>query len=498
MANFDDDNLNDGIEADDGTDPSQPNQNQDTDALWLAKKKALRQVIQNANTPGLQPQTPGAPATPSVATQKQQMVDQGTGLRDSGPNTGAVPGSYVPTPDAALDRKVISSFINDYANSIHSFDADTLEKKREEIYDQLAPDSPKMQAALQPYNTQLAQSIQDMKDLQEQKKDVVQKSQYAQAAESLGNALAQFAAGMYGAKHGVDMSGVHYSNVDFSKNMQAQLGTLDDQINMLKEGRTDTIRQREEERARQLKGGEEQMQLATTGEKDEVENSRDLAKLRLNTAVDIYRSQTSHYNQLALRAQQMQMTGDRQAARQVDHDYKDVGNKVQGLDEAIGMLQGLDKGDIKDDTKAQEQLNKSLAKAGISPQDMQDSMKSKAFFGLFNSEDKQAGIKYLSALRDQAKDAFGKLDQSRQSLLQNTTGMSNATPDKFQFGTKGQPVQQAAASAQPAPASAPAAPAAPSAPTTVKVRNKQTGQTGTIPASNLKAAIDSGQFEQVQ
>lgn len=487
MATFDDENMNAGMDQED---PSQPNMNQNQQDLWLAKKKMLRQVIQNANNPQTTANPSDAAPAPSAGVQAQQQKDPVTGIRD---DAGAGQ-SYVPTPEAALDRKVMNNFINQYTASLHSFDADALEEKRQELEDQLAPSSPKMQAALKPYDDALSTNIAQMKEIQDQKKGAVQTTQYAQAAEALGNALAQYAAGLYGAKHGVDMSGVRYSQVDWQKNLGNQLGLLDDQIKQLQQGRGETLRQRDEQQNRLVQGGTQALNIATTGEKEAQSQSQDVAKLRLNAAVEVYRSQTAQYAQAANKAQQLAASGQRTGLHQIDADSKDLGNRVKGIDQAIGTLKGLDSGDIKDDTKAQELLNKALAQAGISPQDLADNEKGKAFFGLFNTTgDKQAGIKYLNALRSQAQDAYSKLSDSRTQLLQNTAGAAPAANDKFQFGQQGQAPQQAPAAAQPTPSTAPAATAG-----TVRVRNKQTGQTGSIPAANLQAALSSGQFEQIQ
>lgn len=466
-----------------------PEPQQDPAELALKKQKALRDALKNQANPQQAPTLPTANTAPSASTLQSRLREPTTGIYDTG-NVNPQDTANMPSYDQVLDRKTVDDFVKRFATGSKPFDADKLEQKRKEIFDQLAPDSPKMQAALQPYEDQLDDYTQQMKDLQGQKMDMINKSQWAQAAESFGNALAQYAGGLYGMKHGVDTSGMKFSNVDWQGRLKNQMDALGGQLDVLKEGRGLALQERGQEQARQLRGGEEAYQGAVLGEKEDVERSQQMAKARLQAAMELGRAELTGYTNMTYRAQRMAATGDRAGLREVDQNYKEMGGKLQGLNDAISTLKGIDSGSLKDDDRNQTRLNQALAKAGLDAASLQDKMQRTGFLSMFRGPDTQAGVQYLTALQAKAQDAYGQMDKAHSDLFQKVTGMQRPDAMKLQLGGTQQPATPAAPTGgQPAGNSLEGA---------VRVRNKMTGQVGTIPYANLDAALKSGQFEEAK
>jgi len=77
------------------------------------------------------------------------------------------------------------------------------------------------------------QILERLNQLPEARQNAQTRTEWAQLAEKVGHALTQIGAGMYGLKHGVDMSGVKFDKTDWASVLDKRLKILDTEMGQL-------------------------------------------------------------------------------------------------------------------------------------------------------------------------------------------------------------------------------------------------------------------------
>ncbi len=246
----------------------------------------------------------------------------------------------------------------------------------------------------------------------------------AQMIEILGQALAQLAAGWYGLKHGVDMSGVQFKLSDWSDNYRRIAKKLDREVETI-EGREKITRQefKDKERAAEkaAAAAEKRATRAYYTEKSDFE-SRESRRV-------------SQENRLKAESRRLMVTSvveqNRNAARDVKNAEKADNKQRQSLISSYKLKKAEAERRVKDLTRDIDNLNKAF-KAGKEA-DIEfylskvleldkETIRDISGSGWFNLEDKQDIQPLIDARKLQLETEQGIIDDAYEKIISYTEG----------------------------------------------------------------------------
>lgn len=406
----------------------------------VPQKKSLAEAMQGMPQPVTAPSA-NSPANLSTSLAQAQPVASSVSNSSGGGAQGR-------------DMQIIGDMFDQAQQNVKAFDSDKVKQANDAAFAKLKPDSPEMQEAMKPYNAQLNNIADQMQQIRQQQNDVVNSNEWAHLGETLGNAMTQYAAGLYGAKHGVDISGVKYSQTDWEARMKNRIGMMDNQLKDLAEQRGIATKQADEQQGVLKAQAERESNIALVGEKERTEKDYQSMNNRTKAVADAYISQVNAANANARMAQQMSMQfahmdrqGQEFAINNMDKSYKQQGAQLKGLDQAVGILTDYAKGNIQDNDKSRMELNKALGQAGIDPSDLEKNMEYSRWFGLSTGSDPQKGVQYLQQLKAKYQDAAQQTYQAYAPIYKKVTGTDLPPEHVSKVGSltsPAQPQQQAA------------------------------------------------------
>lgn len=355
--------------------------------------------------------------------------------------TATSPVGEPPTPAAASDRKDLNSMIQQTIKNVKPIDMEKLQNNVESIYKkfdmddpQLAQTNPDLYQRAKEYKDKIQNIAGSIASLRDQAKDESNRSDWMRVAEQVGNAVAQFGAGLYGARHGVDTSGIKFSKNDWDAQLKNKLELLNNQVGDLYKQQGLAATEHEKQEARAGRAAERTAGMLMTGEKERIETERHLAQGQITALVEGFRSQQSaaqHQAQmaqgLALSMHKLNDQEQKTALGKLDKMQKDADTKLKGIDSAISMLDQMDKGDIKESDKAnQDKFKQALAISGLNASELDEKMNrpgtAGAIMQFFAGQDKQAGISYLKNIKAEKQKELEAIKNSYDNAYSRATG----------------------------------------------------------------------------
>lgn len=172
--------------------------------------------------------------------------------------------------------------------------------------------------------------IAELRSLSQQAEDRLAKGELI---ETLSNAITQFAAAMYGNKHGVDMSGLKFNKTDWDAKIDRSIAKFRDQIKSIEQEQVGAERsaEREQDVAFRKEGLKAQLAEAARRAKDQ-EKGRELQARGL----DISEGKIQGAQQAKAAEQQQKMSKQIDAILAAPEDKKDDDQKAKELSLLLG------------------------------------------------------------------------------------------------------------------------------------------------------------------
>lgn len=400
---------------------------QDAASKDAAKKKAINSLRNKIN-----PDAEQVAEVSSPVDVPQTEVDAETGIGPAAVNmkqgavTAKAPAEAAPiksdmpeggsaTPEGQSDAKMLSHYRKMLTSP--EVDISNIPSIKSRIDTFLAPaNNPEYTA----YGNQIDKLTGELADIKTRRGEEINKNEWMQVAQQLGNALLQLGAGAYGMKHGLDMSGVKFSQGDWESRLKNRLDNLQDQANELRTSRTGLVaaKRRTETVAESAAKSEYGAEVSTRKE------SANLARDTNRQAVSLMLQDT--------RQAQAEKTADKRTSDELIrmNTKESLANQAELIKKAeaeeAGFQQALQiVGDEKLKPADKEKLlDKALGKTTANPEEM--SGVEKPWYQFWGPSDAELKTKYIQSRLKQAQEHTKQLREAR--MPPTSTPTSPAAP----------------------------------------------------------------------